>query len=313
MPQTSPPNPLSEAERGDRNRASLPLSASERGPGGEVSSVKVAILGGSGYTAVELMKLLLRHPHAEIVAVTSRQEPGKPVSADHPILFGRLDLPMENFDADKLKAKGVECVFGCLPHGASAEAVAPLLERGMRVELPDPMLSSAIEVARADVLLASRLHRPPGEVVAALEDWGFDADAEAAWHVLSGRQRRHARTRPDRPARWDEVQLLAERGDAASLLIAVRALLAYEAPSASGVAPTISLLNDVPAGWRGQPIELHAVPTRHGALSCAVRWHGPRPALLWDAPGGVRLVAPGLDPSWSTEQPSGEVLLAAPS
>ena len=95
--------------------------------------VKVAILGGSGYTAVELMKLLLRHPHAEIVAVTSRQEPGKPVSADHPILFGRLDLPMENFDPDKLKAKGVTCVFGCLPHGASAEAVAPLLERGMRV------------------------------------------------------------------------------------------------------------------------------------------------------------------------------------
>ena len=95
--------------------------------------VKIAILGGSGYTAVELMKLFLRHPHAEIVSVTSRQEPGKPVSADHPILFGRLDLPMENFDADRLKAKGVTCVFGCLPHGASAEAVAPLLERGIRV------------------------------------------------------------------------------------------------------------------------------------------------------------------------------------
>ncbi len=95
--------------------------------------VKVAILGGSGYTAVELMKLLLRHPQAEIVAVTSRQEPGKPVSADHPVLFGRLDLPMERFDPDQLKAKGVTCVFGCLPHGASAEAVAPLLDRGLRV------------------------------------------------------------------------------------------------------------------------------------------------------------------------------------
>jgi len=95
--------------------------------------IKIAILGGSGYTAVELMKLLLRHPNADIVAVTSRQEPGKPVSADHPVLFGRLDLPMENFDADKLKAKGVTCVFGCLPHGASAEALAPLLDRGMRV------------------------------------------------------------------------------------------------------------------------------------------------------------------------------------
>ena len=98
-----------------------------------IPKVKVAILGGSGYTAVELMKLLLRHPFVVIAAVTSRQEPGKPVSADHPILFGRLDLPMENFDPDALKAKGVTCVFGCLPHGASAEAIAPLMELGMRV------------------------------------------------------------------------------------------------------------------------------------------------------------------------------------
>lgn len=94
---------------------------------------KVAILGGSGYTAVELIKILLRHPDAEIVAVTSRQE-GTPLVAEvHPSLTGRLDLRMEPFDAEKLIAKGVQCVFGCLPHGVSMESIPPLLDRGLRV------------------------------------------------------------------------------------------------------------------------------------------------------------------------------------
>jgi N-acetyl-gamma-glutamyl-phosphate reductase len=96
-------------------------------------TVKVAILGGSGYTAVELMKLLLRHPHAEIVAVTSRAEGTPLVSELHPSLYGRLDLRCEPFDPDSLKAKDVVCAFGCLPHGVSAECVKPLLERGIRV------------------------------------------------------------------------------------------------------------------------------------------------------------------------------------
>jgi N-acetyl-gamma-glutamyl-phosphate reductase len=94
---------------------------------------KIAILGGSGYTALELIKILLRHPHAEIVAVTSRQE-GTPLVAEmHPSLAGRIDLRLEPLDADQLVAKGVQCVFGCLPHGVSMEAIPPLLDRGMRV------------------------------------------------------------------------------------------------------------------------------------------------------------------------------------
>ncbi len=96
-----------------------------------MSKTKVAILGGSGYTALELAKILLRHPHAEIVAITSRD--AQPISDAHPTLFGRLDLTTELFDADRLKAKGVEVAFGALPHGASMEAVKPLLERGIRV------------------------------------------------------------------------------------------------------------------------------------------------------------------------------------
>src|SRR3954463_12815496 len=94
---------------------------------------KVAILGGSGYTAVELMKILLRHPHAHIEAVTTTKEGSPPVAELHPSLLGRLDRRCEPFDADRLVARGVRAAFGCLPHGASMAALPALLQRGVRV------------------------------------------------------------------------------------------------------------------------------------------------------------------------------------
>jgi N-acetyl-gamma-glutamyl-phosphate reductase len=94
---------------------------------------KIAILGGTGYTALELLKILLRHPAADVVAVTSRQEGNVAVAESHPSLAGRIDLRMEPLDPDRLAERGVECVFSCLPHGASSSAIVPLLARGMRV------------------------------------------------------------------------------------------------------------------------------------------------------------------------------------
>jgi N-acetyl-gamma-glutamyl-phosphate reductase len=94
---------------------------------------KIAILGGSGYTALELMKILLRHPAVEIAAVTSRQEETPRVAELHPALEKRLELRCEPFHVDRLRKKGVHCVFSCLPHGASMSMIAPLLERGLRV------------------------------------------------------------------------------------------------------------------------------------------------------------------------------------
>jgi len=94
---------------------------------------KVAILGASGYTAVELFKILLRHPEVEIVAATSRQEETPRVSDLHHSLRGRLDLRCEPFHADRLIQKGVECAFSCLPHGASMSTLPSLLQRGLRV------------------------------------------------------------------------------------------------------------------------------------------------------------------------------------
>jgi N-acetyl-gamma-glutamyl-phosphate reductase len=94
---------------------------------------KVAILGASGYTAAELIKILLRHPSVEIVAATSRQQETPSLAELHPELTGRISLRCEPFHADRLRAKGVECIFGCLPHGVSMQTLPAVLERGMRV------------------------------------------------------------------------------------------------------------------------------------------------------------------------------------
>jgi hypothetical protein len=75
---------------------------------------------------------------------------------------------------------------------------------------------------------------------------------------------------------------------------------------------TVTLLRDLAPEWWGQPIEVHEAPTRRGAVSYAVRWHGARPALLWEVPDGVRVRSPGLDPSWSSDEPRGEALLSSP-
>ncbi len=93
---------------------------------------RIAILGATGYTALELVKILLRHPEAEIVAVTSRQEGQPPISMIHPSLTNRLDLRLEDLSPAEVAARA-QCVFSCLPHGASAAVVPALLDAGSRV------------------------------------------------------------------------------------------------------------------------------------------------------------------------------------
>ena len=96
------------------------------------TTVRCGILGATGYTALELIKLLLRHPGAKITAVTSRQEGRPAISSVHPSLTSRLDLHLEDFGAAAV-AERCDCVFSCLPHAASAESCKALLAAGARV------------------------------------------------------------------------------------------------------------------------------------------------------------------------------------
>lgn len=97
-----------------------------------MSATRIAILGATGYSALELIKLLLRHPNAQIVAVTSRQEGSPPISQTHPSLTGRLDLPLEDLTPQQLVDRA-DCVFSCLPHGVTSKLVPQLLRPGKRV------------------------------------------------------------------------------------------------------------------------------------------------------------------------------------
>jgi len=93
---------------------------------------RIAILGAAGYTALELIKILLRHPDVEIVTLADRLEGQPHVAAIHPSLTGRLDLCLESLSPAELAARA-DCVFGCLPHGVSASVVPHLLDSGTRV------------------------------------------------------------------------------------------------------------------------------------------------------------------------------------
>jgi N-acetyl-gamma-glutamyl-phosphate reductase len=94
--------------------------------------VHIGILGATGYTALELIKILLRHPEAKITVLTTRQEERPHVAEVHPQLADRLDLRLENFTPKEVAARA-DLVFCCLPHGAAARATPELLASGAKV------------------------------------------------------------------------------------------------------------------------------------------------------------------------------------
>ncbi len=100
-----------------------------------IAPLKTAIVGASGYSGEELARLLLRHPHAELAAVTSRQYAGQALTqvfrrhANDPRAKGL------QFSEPKIEAiaKAASVVFLALPHGVAAEFAGPLLDAGCKV------------------------------------------------------------------------------------------------------------------------------------------------------------------------------------
>lgn len=94
--------------------------------------IRAGVIGCSGYTAIECIKLLLRHPDVQIVAATSRQADGSTIADMHPALHGRLHLVVEDLTPQAV-ADRCDVAFCCLPHGASAPIVSAILHGGCRV------------------------------------------------------------------------------------------------------------------------------------------------------------------------------------
>jgi len=93
--------------------------------------IKVGIVGGTGYTGVELLRLLAQHPQAELSAITSRQEAGTAVSTMFPSLRGRVTLAFSHPDQARLDKCDV--VFFATPNGVAMGQARPLLDAGARV------------------------------------------------------------------------------------------------------------------------------------------------------------------------------------
>ena len=89
----------------------------------------VSILGASGYTGGELLRLLLQHPGVEVVGATSQRFAGESVHKAHPNLRGRTQLKF----VARNELPAADVVFTCVPHGSGMAAVPALLERGSRV------------------------------------------------------------------------------------------------------------------------------------------------------------------------------------
>ena len=97
-----------------------------------MNKIRVGIVGSTGYTALEVARLLIEHPDAKVVAATSRADAGKLLAEVHPSLAGRCDVRIETLDAEKMAGQ-CDVVMCCLPHGASAETVKQLVAHRTRV------------------------------------------------------------------------------------------------------------------------------------------------------------------------------------
>jgi len=233
-----------------------------------------------------------------------------------------------------------------------ASGWATRLEQAARVEIPDESLNASVPTGLVDLLLAE----PTPDVAVQLAAWGLLRDAvdriaahhqddPAGWLRAAatcwGLHRRPgafvdlplealvnsgiaSASEPGAVARL--AGLFAARGDARAAADAATLTGPVADPQgslwdltrrlAAPLGDGLALLGEVPASWYGQPVDVHGLPTVHGTLSYGIRWHGERPALLWelerhdDHP--VRLTVPGLDPDFSTTEPTGEALLASP-
>ena len=143
--------------------------------------IKTAIVGASGYTGMELLRLLLAHPQVDLVAVTSRQESGKALGAVFPRFAKAAGawLAFSEPDPAAIAASGAEVAFLALPHGVAAPIARDLLDRGVRVidlsadfRLRDPALYAEFyeHAHPAPDLLATAVYGLPELRAAAIRD-----------------------------------------------------------------------------------------------------------------------------------------------
>lgn len=195
--------------------------------------------------------------------------------------------------AERLVAERCELVLGVVPHGAErpaefAVALRELVRMGERADEWLPELVDAVEV------LGPR------------RDWDADVALDAAAAVLA--------TVAERRARRDLARIVSSRRRAPRPVgppVGVMAIAWLETLLAERGA---LVPHGLPPSWWRQSVEVYGVPTGDSsAVSFALRWHGDRPAVLWEQSGdAIELIAPMMAPEWRTTDATGESLWPVP-
>ena len=122
-----------------------------------MSKLNTAVLGASGYTGAEAVRLIMGHPHLRLKALTANRHAGKAYGEVYPH-FTRAGLPdLQNWqDVDW---DGIDAVFACLPHGASEDTIAEIARKGLKII----DLSADFRIKNADVYAKTygRAHTSP--------------------------------------------------------------------------------------------------------------------------------------------------------
>ncbi len=196
--------------------------------------------------------------------------------------------------ADRVTALRCELALGVIPTASDdpvgfAIALGELVRMGER---PDPWLPELVDAV---------------ELLGPMPGWSADAGLHAAERVLAAAGERRARR--------DLASIIARRAPSERPLdpaagLALIAWLESQFAIEGALLPT-----GVPAAWLGQSIEVYGVPTSStGAVSFALRWHGDRPAVLWEQTGRpTTLTAPIAAPGWTTSETQGEALWPPPA
>ncbi len=329
--------PASEASRRQRRMLGAPVIETVVGvPGGDVVHRAYAVADGGGAPVIELenrspLPVAVAFSRADVV--TGR--PLGPLPPDAPV-GALVVVPLGHRSTVRV---GIAAALNA--NVAPAEQVArgwvAQTSAGARFEVPDEPLTERIVAARADVLLATPDPADPVPYVLAVaercrlgavaEPW-VTGVADAAIAVAKGARR---------GASWDdsaaldavaEVLLRAGEDGAAGDVARIAGRLPPAPPDPpdppDGVrvlawlerrllrrsAAGLDLLPGFPPAWMGQGVEVHGATSGRTVVGYAVRWHGERPALLWELSEPVPLTCSGLDATWSTTAARGDALLA---
>lgn len=271
-----------------------------RVPGGDISWRAAVVAGDTGPEIVVECDNRGTLPVAIAVARVDRQER---VTADiapvaHKTVWRRSLAGSQHLPDLAAVAKGWEA----------------LARQGAGVITEDPSLDEALVAARCSLLLhAGDLTAQGRKVDKQTASLVANALTMLDYEDEAGALRRAARLKPTRKgmplvpvdatptSSTNELAILSDPAIAAATAIAVRNMVVADRDKAIDVLPGYT------EAWRGRSIEVTALPTNHGAISFAVRWHGDKPALLWEAHSP--LCASAISKTWSSAARSGEELV----